>query len=45
MWEVVGTEPGSESGREGKRDHLVPEDSQESLSPSGFLPMTDSGGR
>lgn len=33
MWEVVGTEPGSESGREGKRDHLVPEDSRETAIP------------
>lgn len=33
MWEVVGTETGSESGREGKRDHLVPEDSQETAIP------------
>lgn len=32
VWEVVGTEPGGESGREGKRDHLVP-DSQETAIP------------
>lgn len=33
MWEVVGTETGSESGREEKRDYLVPEDSQETAIP------------
>lgn len=33
VWEVVGTETGSESGREGKRDHPVPEDSQETVIP------------
>lgn len=33
MWKVVGTETGSESGREEKRDYLVPEDSQEAAIP------------
>lgn len=33
MWEVVGTETGSESGREEKRDYLLPEDSQEAAIP------------
>lgn len=47
MWEVDGTETGSESGREGKRDHQVPEDPQETVIPvscGGFLPATGSGG-
>lgn len=46
MWEVVGTETGSVSGREGERDHPVPEDSQETVIPvscRGFLPETGSG--
>lgn len=33
MWEVVGTETGSESGREAKRDYLVSEASQETAVP------------
>lgn len=33
MWEVVGTETGSESGREEKRGYLVPQDSQETGIP------------